>query len=100
MSDSIVLDANSIRDLIALVKRIRSPRQAGLVMEIKRKAEEIEGHLPETGEDYQARRNDFILRARELDFVSEGVCEIDCNAAISESDGGAYVMAWVWVEKE
>jgi hypothetical protein len=30
---------------------------------------------------------------------AEGECEIDDIAAVSESEEGAYVMAWVWVEK-
>ena len=34
-------------------------------------------------------------------YADEGVIEIDENAVVSESDdGGAYVMAWVYAEKE
>jgi heme-degrading monooxygenase HmoA len=31
---------------------------------------------------------------------SEGYCEVDDNAEVSESDDGAYVQAWVWIPKE
>lgn len=32
-------------------------------------------------------------------YDQEGTCEIDWNAQISwSSDGGAYVMSWLWVD--
>ena len=41
----------------------------------------------------------YIDRAR---FIYQGGdnIEIDDNAPVSESEEGAYVQAWVWVEKE
>lgn len=39
----------------------------------------------------------YRLAAQDLEFVREGECEIDDHAVVSQSDAGAYVMAWVWV---
>lgn len=33
-------------------------------------------------------------------WEDEGQIEIDQNAVVSESENGAYVQAWVWVEKD
>lgn len=41
--------------------------------------------------------NDFAKAAKDM-YGSEGSVEIDSTTVLSESDGGAYVMAWVWVE--
>lgn len=38
--------------------------------------------------------------AQAQDFCEEGVCEIDDNAPVSLSDGGAYVQAWVYVDND
>lgn len=35
-------------------------------------------------------------RAREM-YHDEGTLEIDDNAIVSQSEGGCYVAAWVWV---
>lgn len=40
----------------------------------------------------------YRAAAEDLEFVREGECEIDDHAVVSQSDAGAYVMAWVWVE--
>lgn len=42
---------------------------------------------------------EYRALAEDLHFISEGVCEIDDEAVVSASDDGAYVMAWVWVDK-
>ena len=47
-----------------------------------------------------AKDQDYRDAAEELDFVRAGECEIDDHAVVSASDEGAYVMAWVWVERE
>jgi hypothetical protein len=51
--------------------------------------------------DAFARRQPPGLRAY-ADRVEtrEGELEVDDNAIISESSGGAYVMAWAWVDDE
>ena len=52
---------------------------------------------------WQKRNKDLELdlyyrdKAREL-YREEGVLEIDANAKVSGSMGGAYVAAWVWVD--
>lgn len=38
-------------------------------------------------------------RAREM-YHDEGTLEIDDNAIVSQSEGGCYVAAWVWVPDE
>lgn len=38
-------------------------------------------------------------KAREL-YHEEGTLEIDDDAIVSESEGGSYVAAWVWVPDE
>lgn len=46
------------------------------------------------------KANQYRAMAKEK-WESEGECEIDDNAIVSESeDGGAYVQAWVWVDNE
>lgn len=45
----------------------------------------------------------YIEAAEGLDIVSDGVCEIDGQGggvASLGDDGGAYVLAWVWVSDE
>lgn len=46
-------------------------------------------------------RNDkaVIERAREI-YAEEGAVEIDNNAVVSKSKDGAYVMGWLWVDKQ
>lgn len=41
----------------------------------------------------------YRAAAEALSIIHEGECEIDDHAVVSQSDEGAYVMAWVWVEK-
>jgi len=38
-------------------------------------------------------------KAREI-YHEEGTLEIDDNAIVSQSEGGCYVAAWVWVPDE
>ena len=40
----------------------------------------------------------LVAKAAE-EYEEEGTLEIDDNAVVSESEDGAYVMAWVWVRK-
>lgn len=50
------------------------------------------------GEQDGVERQTYIGAAKD-EYQDEGRIEIDDNAIISKSeDGGAYVMAWVWVE--
>lgn len=43
--------------------------------------------------------NPYVAKAHDLQV--EGEIEVDSTAVISESDdGGAYVMAWLWVSNE
>ena len=42
----------------------------------------------------------FRDAAEDLAWVREGECEIDDHAVVSPSDDGAYVMAWVWVDRD
>lgn len=51
-------------------------------------------------EDGAQRDLPYIAVARALPFARTGECEIDEDAAVSASDDGAYVMAWVWVTRE
>lgn len=46
-----------------------------------------------------AEEGPFINAARELK-QREGEVEFDDHVVISDSDEGAYVMAWVWVSNE
>lgn len=58
---------------------------------------EILGHY----EDPSAKDQRYRDAAEGLNFVREGECEIDDWAVVSKGDdGGAYVMAWVWVTDE
>lgn len=41
----------------------------------------------------------FVDAARHLEFIRDGECEIDDSAVVSHSEDGAYVMAWVWVDR-
>lgn len=41
----------------------------------------------------------YVAAAREHHLLEEGTLEVDLPAVVSEStDGGAYVMAWLWVD--
>lgn len=51
-----------------------------------------------TADDAKDQR--FRDAAEELPWVREGECEVDDHAVVSASEDGAYVMAWVWVERE
>ncbi len=51
--------------------------------------------------DAFARRQPPGLRAyADRVEIREGELEVDDNAIVSESTGGAYVMAWSWVDDE
>jgi hypothetical protein len=41
----------------------------------------------------------FRAAAEDLGWVRDGECEVDDHAVVSASDDGAYVMAWVWVDR-
>lgn len=64
---------------------------------------DLSDHLRSRVEHYLAPAQtdpEYQSRAEALGFVREGQCEIDDDAIVSISDGGAYVMAWVWVEDD
>lgn len=47
---------------------------------------------------FAARQDPALQAYRDAVATREGALEVDDNAVVSESeDGGAYVMAWVWV---
>lgn len=47
---------------------------------------------------FAARQDPTLIAYRDAVETREGELEVDDNAIVSESDdGGAYVMAWVWV---
>lgn len=47
---------------------------------------------------FAARQDPALVAYRDAVDTREGELEVDGNAIVSESeDGGAYVMAWVWV---
>lgn len=54
----------------------------------------VEQYLAPESKDAELR-----ALAAEVSFVREGECEIDDHAVVSSSDEGAYVMAWVWVDR-
>jgi hypothetical protein len=41
----------------------------------------------------------YVSAARDR-YVDEGVIEIDDHPVVSNSEDGAYVAAWVWVDRE
>lgn len=41
----------------------------------------------------------FVEAARNLSFMRDGECEVDDHATVSDSEDGAYVMAWAWVDR-
>ena len=45
--------------------------------------------------------DDYAEAARDLyaDVVADGDLSFDANPTISESEHGAYVAAWVWVDR-
>lgn len=58
----------------------------------------------ECHEVFARRRTDeeivFVSAAQDHRLLDDGVLEVDENAIVSESDEGAYVMAWLWIDKE
>jgi precorrin-3B methylase len=46
-----------------------------------------------------AKNQEYRDAAEQLDWVRDGECEVDDHAVVSEGDDGAYVMAWVYVER-
>ena len=42
---------------------------------------------------------DIRKKARQI-YQEEGTLEIDADAIVSQSEGGCYVAAWVWVPDE
>jgi hypothetical protein len=40
----------------------------------------------------------YVEAAHEHRLLSEGTLEVDGKTIVSESEGGAYVMAWLWVD--
>jgi hypothetical protein len=45
----------------------------------------------------EAQRDPTFIEAAEREYHRDGEVEIDNDAVVSASFGGAYVMAWVWV---
>lgn len=45
----------------------------------------------------RGERDAYFLEAAREEHGEEGLCEIDSDAVVSDSDDGAYVEAWVWV---
>jgi hypothetical protein len=43
------------------------------------------------------RKTNSLAREAFDQYQEDGAIEIDDTTVISESDGGSYVMAWVWV---
>lgn len=45
------------------------------------------------------KKRDAIRERAKERWGSEGLCEIDSDAVVSESpDGGSFVQAWVWID--
>jgi hypothetical protein len=42
----------------------------------------------------------YVAAAHEHRLLNEGTLEVDPKTIVSESEGGAYVMAWLWVDGE
>jgi hypothetical protein len=49
------------------------------------------------GED---ESNAFVAAAHEHRLLDEGTLEVDPKTIVSDSEEGAYVMAWLWVSNE
>ena len=81
-----------LRRLVASAQgRPRSTgREAGLLGDFIRRAEEAHRDLTD------GTAQDFVRRARQ-DYQHDGEVEIDDDAAVSRSEDGAYVQAWVWI---
>ena len=51
-------------------------------------------------EEDAIRRREEEIRAKARHQFAADDCQVDANAAISYTDGGAWVQAWVWVSRE
>jgi hypothetical protein len=59
---------------------------------------DIDAHLAPPSEEDQAFLDSYIEAARD-EYQRDGEIEIDDDAVVSHSEEGAYVAAWVWVDK-
>ena len=50
-------------------------------------------------ESDESKDPQFRAAAEDLNWVRAGECEVDDNAVVSASEDGAYVLAWVWVDR-
>lgn len=44
--------------------------------------------------------NPYVAAAHEHRLLNEGTLEVDGKTVVSESENGAYVMAWLWVDND
>ena len=80
---------DGLREILALAKT--NPEFAD-------KAEALTARLDQYS-DPATKDERYREAARELNFVNDGECEVDDHGVVSWSDEGAYVMAWVWVDR-
>lgn len=59
---------------------------------------DIDAELAPPSEEDRAFFDSYIQAARD-EYQRDGEIEIDDDAAVSHSEEGAYVAAWVWVDK-
>lgn len=79
------LESEELEHILSALKRYNNAESRRLIGLIEQKAQDQEG------------LQDWIDKARTL-YQKDGKVEVDDGAIVSLSeDGGAYVMAWVWV---
>lgn len=63
--------------------------------------ESLQRKLDESREPARLASDQAYVAAAQTRYNDDGTCEVDVGALVSISeDGGAYVMAWVWVDAE
>ena len=84
-----ILQAGEVQLLVKELKRTRNKK-------LKKFHERVAGQVQR--EEDNAKDFETYRRVAGHMHASDGVLEIDPGAVVSDSERGAYVMAWVWVD--